>query len=989
MSALPIQYADYTLWQREYLQGEVLNALVGYWGEKLAGVESPALPADRPWRAEDSHLRGERTFRVSAEIRGRLERICRSENVTLFMLMLAAYKVLLYRYGQSDHVAVAVPVANRNRPETQELIGLFMNTLILRSDFHDDCSFREALRRVRKTVLDGFDHQDLPIELMIRELHFDYQPARYPFTHVLFNYHQPATTEQFPGRFPLELSYRSTDLNPLVTRFALDLTFTETGRGLDGMLEYDTALFDAHTIERIEGHLHQLLEAVIADPDRRLSQLQPLGEGGHQQAPVRRSPTGTADLPQAREQRSTPGGTVNWNAEIQLDSAIRVTADLRAPATKPSHVLLTGATGFLGAYLLRELLRRTSADVYCLVRAPNPDEARKKILRNLEQYELRGVRSSSRINPICGDLARPMLGLADDEYRRLAETVDVIYHNGAYVNFVYPYPMLKAINVTGTVEVLRLATQSKVKPVHFVSTLSVFESPEYGPLGKVDERQPLEALASLQTGYAQSKCVAEKLVQAAAARGLPVVVCRPGRVTADSATGAESMADYTTMLFKLCIELGMAPPAGDTVEMTPVDYVARSIVALAQSAESLGRTFHLMNPRPVPLGDIYEAIRSCGYDLREVPLDVLRSQAIEFGARSKDESFVAFAHWLTLMAPPAGEAGSAPPALACDETVQTLEHLGVVCPRVDVESLRKLLAFLNRKRALPTPPRTGGRMNTKPPLEKHASDAPVPWSSQRHSLVPLRREGSKRPLFLIHGLGGYVAALVPLARGLAVDCPVYGLQAQGLDAGQTPHDSIGAMAEFYLREIRTVQPTGPYLIGGWSMGGVIALEAARQLGEAGEAVSLLALLDSYLSLADFEKLDLDDRTVLRWIAPRLKLSATELRKLPLERQWERIEEQAMRVEGIGVAEIRRLAAVCKAHLAAICRYVRQPYPGPAVLFTASRGGGNPAGAWSTICPRLRVEPVSGDHYTMLCKPDVDLLADRLGHQLREALGVEK
>ena len=143
-------------------------------------MTSPALPADRPWRAEDRHLSGMRAFLISAETRMRLERICRSENATLFMLMLAAYKVLLYRYGQADDVAVAIPVANRNRPETQELIGLFMNTLILRSDFHDDCSFREALGRVRKTVLDGFDHQDLPIELMVRELHLDYPPPRFP-----------------------------------------------------------------------------------------------------------------------------------------------------------------------------------------------------------------------------------------------------------------------------------------------------------------------------------------------------------------------------------------------------------------------------------------------------------------------------------------------------------------------------------------------------------------------------------------------------------------------------------------------------------------------------------------------------------------------------------------------------------------------------------------------------------------------------------------
>jgi amino acid adenylation domain-containing protein/thioester reductase-like protein len=714
------------------------------------------------------------------------------------------------------------------------------------------------------------------------------------------------------------------------------------------------------------------------------------------QSPVSAVKAAAQDLPKPQPSRPTPDGTVNWNAEIQLDSAIRVTADLRAAAAEPSHVLLTGATGFLGAYLLRELLLRTSADVYCLVRAPNPEEARKKILRNLEQYELRGARSSPRIIPVCGDLAQPRLGLAADEYQRLAEVVDAVYHNGAYVNFVYPYPMLKSINVTGTVEVLRLATHVKVKPVHFVSTLSVFESPDYAPLGRVDERQPLEALASLQSGYAQSKCVAEKLVQTAAARGLPVVVYRPGRVTADSATGAESPADYTTMLFRLCVELGMAPMAGDTVEMTPVDYVARSIVALAQSPESPGRTFHLMNPRPVPLGDIYEAIRSCGYELREVPLDVLRSQAIAFGARSKDESFAAFAHWLTLMTPPESAAGTAPlqPIIVCKETLQLLDQLGVSCPLVDVESLRKLLAFLNRKRALPVPIRAGNSSsdgkntttNDGMPRPSDENETAEPWSRQPHSLVPLRREGSGRPLFLIHGLGGYATALVPLARGLAVDCPVYGLQAQGLDASQTPHDSIEAMAAFYLGEIRAVQPKGPYLLGGWSMGGVIALEAARQLGGAGEEVALLAMLDTYLSLADFQKLDLDDQAVLRWIAPRLKLSVAELRKLPLERQWERIEEQAMRSEGIGVAEIHRLAVVCKAHLAALRCYVPQPYPRPVVLFAAGRGGGNPTAPWVSLCPRLRVEPVSGDHYTMLCKPDVELLAERLGRQLREALG---
>ncbi len=217
-------------------------------------------------------------------------------------------------------------------------------------------------------------------------------------------------------------------------------------------------------------------------------------------------------------QSQASDAAVDWDAEIALDPAIRVTSDLKPPEREPSRILLTGATGFLGAFLLRELLKRTGAEVYCLVRARSPEEARKKILRNLEQYELRGARSSQRIVPVCGDLAQPMLGLAAEEYQKLAAAVDAIYHNGAYVNFVYPYAVLKPVNVTGTVEVLRLAARAKVKPVHFVSTISVFDSPEYGPIGRIAENQPLEIVAGLQGGYAQSKCVAEKIVRMAAAR---------------------------------------------------------------------------------------------------------------------------------------------------------------------------------------------------------------------------------------------------------------------------------------------------------------------------------------------------------------------------------------------------------------------------------------------------------------------------------------
>jgi thioesterase domain-containing protein len=146
------------------------------------------------------------------------------------------------------------------------------------------------------------------------------------------------------------------------------------------------------------------------------------------------------------------------------------------------------------------------------------------------------------------------------------------------------------------------------------------------------------------------------------------------------------------------------------------------------------------------------------------------------------------------------------------------------------------------------------------------------------------------------------------------------------------------------------------------------------------------LLDTHLSVTDYENLDLDDESVLRWIAPQLKLSARELNKLPLERQWERIAEQARLADGIGVPEIRRLAETCKAHLAAAASYEPKPYHGPAVLFQADAGPSGVDPRWNSLCPRLCVERVPGNHYSMLRAPDVAVLAERVDRYLVEQVG---
>jgi thioesterase domain-containing protein len=247
-------------------------------------------------------------------------------------------------------------------------------------------------------------------------------------------------------------------------------------------------------------------------------------------------------------------------------------------------------------------------------------------------------------------------------------------------------------------------------------------------------------------------------------------------------------------------------------------------------------------------------------------------------------------------------------------------------------------------------------------------------------LVPLSAGPPGTPLFCIHGMGGHAAGFMPLAMLLAAQRSVYGLQGRGLEPGQEPHDRIEDMASCYLDEIRDVQARGPYLLAGWSMGGMIALEIARGLATDGEHVPLVAMLDTHLVVTkrDFE--ELTDAAVMRWALPHLKIPPADIKNLPFDEQWALIEEGAQQA-GIAADLVRRLANVCRAHLAANSQYTPQTYAGPVVLLRAAQSRGGRDAHWKSICPQLRVEQVPGDHYSMLRKPAVDALAKRLAHYL--------
>ncbi len=275
LAPLPVQYADYALWQREWLGGETLAREVAYWRERLSGA--PALielPTDRPRPPAPSGAGADRGFTVGAETAAKLAALAREEEATPFMALLAAWQWVLARYCGRDDVVVGTPVAGRSHVETEGLIGFFVNTLVLRARVSGAESFRELLRRVRQTTLEAYSHQDLPFEKLVEELGTERSLAYSPVFQVMFSL-------QNTGAWKLELGgagLRGTGAAATTAKFDLELDLAETAGGIRGVLTYSTDLWEAGTMERLLEHFRRVLEAVASGPDRRLRELSlPLG----------------------------------------------------------------------------------------------------------------------------------------------------------------------------------------------------------------------------------------------------------------------------------------------------------------------------------------------------------------------------------------------------------------------------------------------------------------------------------------------------------------------------------------------------------------------------------------------------------------------------------------------------------------------------------------------------------------------------------------
>ncbi len=276
----PVQYLDYGLWQRDWLQGEILETQLGYWVKQLGGVPPLDLPCDHPRPAVRTHAGTTAPVFLSRELADALRRLAQQEGATPFMLYCAAYRALLHHYSAQEDFAIGTLIANRRRPEIEGLVGFFANTLALRTDLAGDPTFREMLRRERATALDAYSHQDLPFEKLVEELNPPRDLSRTPIFQTMFVLQNapPPREEQRKEGQAAGLAMRLVPVDSRTAKFDCMLYLTEGDEGVRGFLEYNTDLFEPATVARLLGHFRALLAGVAADPDLHLSGLPLLPE---------------------------------------------------------------------------------------------------------------------------------------------------------------------------------------------------------------------------------------------------------------------------------------------------------------------------------------------------------------------------------------------------------------------------------------------------------------------------------------------------------------------------------------------------------------------------------------------------------------------------------------------------------------------------------------------------------------------------------------
>ena len=1154
---LSIQYADFAVWQRQWLEGAVLEAQLSYWKDQLDGAQPVLeLPTDRPRPSIQVYRGARHSLKLSSSLVMALKTLSRHEEVTFFMLLLAGFKVLLYRYTGQPDIIIGSPIANRNRREIEELIGLFVNTLVLRTDLSSNPSFKALLDRVREVCFGAYDHQDLPFEKLVEELQPERSLSHSPLFQVMFILQNaPHTLPEFGGSKldPLEVDSGT-------AKFDLTLSMVEQADGLYGVWEYDIDLFDGVTIKRMAIHFQTLLEGIVADPERCISELPLLPDSEQNKLLVDWNDTRT-DYPRNKcffelfeEQAHIDPAKI----AVEFEGKQISYDDLNSKANQLAHYLIdigVGPNVLVGLFVDRSI--NMMVGLLGILKAGgayvplDPDYPIERLSYMLEESSSSVLITQDKFKDDLPESNAQVIFIDSDwEHISQMRSENRIFEpeqerpgpeNPAYVIFTSGSTgKPKGVQVPHRAVTNFLISMSQKPGVSSddillaVTTLSfdIHVLELYTPLivgGKViiasretafDGGQLAEVLADAGVTIMQATPSTWRLMITAGWKGSKHLraLCGGEAFPRDVVGGLidrvgslwNMYGPTETTVWSTCHQIKDAEgpiligrPIANThiyildADLQPVPvgvpgelYIGGDGVTLGylnrpdlnhdtfitdpfqgKSETVIYKTGDLVKYRAdgnieylnrldnqvkvrgfrIELGEIeaaigtYPAVKQVITGVKEFGsgdqrlvsyCKLQKTKAIDLGElrnylRTKLPEYMVPQHFMEVEEFPLTPAGKIDrkTLLSYDVVSSGTEESEVVSQDQLVIQLIRIWENVLKCNAIGVRDNffdLGGHsllavrlfaqieqiIGQKLPLTLLFKAPTIEqlarviydkgWQETWSPIVEIQSEGSRRPLFLVHGAGGNVLLYRRLAHFLGSDQPVYGLQSRGLDGRQPFHNRVEEMASDYLKVIKHIQPKGPYLLGGYCLGGAIALEIAQQLRADGREVSLLALLETYNSTNLVEQTFL---STIHFYIQKLTFHWQNFQILKSQEKWTFLKEKLnvakeRRIVWYGMAARKlnrekmsslaipqNLYELWKNNDQAAKNYVPKPYRGRIVHFRPIKEYtrfNTPDARWEKIAKegvqtyRLPVYPAG-----MLVDPFVKKLAEELSNSISE------